>query len=645
MLEQSQGNIDDLIADLTDSIINNYKAKDSALVIEDILKIAGVEEQHDKLYDFFEFRSGKKLHPQAASTIRRILEDEDIKKNEKIYRLNYVFISITKKTFLDIAPRMKGILEDRSLQKQVDKLYNFFESQSCRSFKNKEEQEFIKLALLYSTIVYGDEKRKIGGPAIKHCLGIGINLASKGWDYVTVAGGILHDTIEERVEKHEESKIGSETIRNHYQSDLIKALREFQEKKNINIFQTEIEKRFEEVKQRYKNKYGKELRLKGRDAEKLKIPINSELKSAFLELIMRLTKSEKYSYERFSGDLYKDVELSSMKMSILQKIEKNNKGFLKIYEDVFSDLEELIIHRAAAIKTEDRIDNINTLEVVDIDLNSRIKDMKEKGLHGKEFVYKNLRILSDLKKRFIESHSKILENEKYLKKEELPWHTDFVRKFAHYCSIRHFLTPMVATRKINFRQILKDVSKQREYKSFSHYDRIVQYWKNFIKIHNLKEYIEINENQTGKSYERLRKELDDIRDITTENAKQETIHIKNLHLQPRELEKWDFLYNKYKEEGGLDKITDIRTDEIKPFDEYGKNTNEHIYLDGISYILSELMRGKENIVDEKKRDRIAEIKHMLKHDRDYQYVVIKSLYHIFENYKISGHYLKNGDNK
>lgn len=536
----------------------------------------------------------------------------------------------------DIAPVMGRVLGNKVIAEQVEEIYRFFEAESERIFL-RYPKEFIKFGILCSTLAHEDEPRKTGGYYIKHLWESSINLARKGWDYITIASESIHDNIENRVKKHNGAKINGILPRQHYREDLETSLNihliYLSSEKNVHIFKDETEERYNKIRKEYESRYKK--KLSQDDAKKLTGAVYLELKNSFLEINRRLSKSERNRYERYGEDLFAPVSLSTINLPIIEKLEAENHGFSEIYKNAFSDLHELIIDRTAAGKGEDRINNIQTMEVIDIDLTGRIENLEEEERRIKATLYKGSRQLTKWKTNIIDNCK--INMDDYMDRDLLPLNIYIRRRIGHGLLKRHFITGFFSEK-----GILRKLKSWKTYRSFKESERFPEYWKNLILIDRLKNYLENYEWEKRESYEKLTSMLSQLNDATIEQTGRDIEHIRTWHLEPKDVKKSDYLYNRYESEGGLEKITDIRTDDITPYKIYGLSmTNEHIYLDGVSYILKEMIHGKEPLArGSEKQKRINEIKDKLENDRGYQRTVLKSLKYIFERYKEHGWYIE-----
>tara|TARA_Y100001970_G_scaffold112463_1_gene140333 strand:- start:539 stop:904 length:366 start_codon:yes stop_codon:yes gene_type:complete len=78
------------------------------------------------------------------------------------------------------------------------KFLNLFEGVSIvHGFEKDEIRDLLWQAYEFSSTHHEGQKRKSGEPYFNHCLAVANTLASWKMDHFTIAGGILHDTVED----------------------------------------------------------------------------------------------------------------------------------------------------------------------------------------------------------------------------------------------------------------------------------------------------------------------------------------------------------------------------------------------------------------------------------------------------------------
>lgn len=531
--------------------------------------------------------------------------------------------------YKNLEPFILTIKNNEIINHYSDKYVEFFERKSNRTF-DLEEIEKIKFGFVYSLLTHMDEKRKVGGHYFNHINSISIELAKSGWDIETIIGGFIHDTVENKIKRKETNeKIRNKTFREFFIDDYLNSRKVFLD----NNDSIEIEKKTEHEIENIIKKYFSITNKKVNEDElsNVKEAIKKEKEYGLKRIISKLSKSSKTRYERYDSDIFNfdSIEVLSKKGKRhyktnrdLNRLEKKYKGIKKISKE---EIERIIIsnaNKSIAVKIEDRINNIETLNVINYDLEGIVNQTK--GI--KKITYQVIKSISDLKHK-ISDKSKIDESviiQKAEENKEINYLKNLIRKFGHRLQKRHYTSGFITEENYlrSWKKYLlnlfnkKDENNPPIYRSLRHKDKINEYWKNIILIDRLNEYLMKYKDKDDVEYKRLKERGDELIERTKKQVENDIQHTINWHLQPSEYSFWLAETDNYFKQGKIKEITQL---------------NEENDLDGLSYVLNlNINKISEQKIPEQK---VKRIRKMLAEDRGYQFAALRSFKEILENYK------------
>jgi hypothetical protein len=521
----------------------------------------------------------------------------------------------------------KIIQENETINEYTEKYMTFFEEKTNRNDFSNNDKNKIKFSFIYSLIAHLEDKRKVGGHYFNHPNSVAIESAKAKWDIETIVGSFIHDTTEDRVKKFksdENKDIINETKsinpRELYIQDYLVTRKRIL-KNNQKQIKEEVKPILDNILKEYSN-----CDKKTRNAiENIFI---KEKEYGIERIIRKLSKSSRQDYERYDEDIFKyetyDELIKINKRHnktnrTLNKIEKFLKG---IKEKVKENLEKIIIsnaNKAIAIKIEDRINNIATLDVVEYNVDEIINGSK--GL--KKIVYTTIMNFSLLKRKFTDyaaTNNQELENH-ISKNKEIGYFRNFIRNLGHGLNKRKFISPIITEENYinSWGKYFLDLVKGKKaeppiYSAMSHEKKINEYWKNIILIENLNIYLDSYENKDDEEYKRLEERTKVLYNITLNRINKDITHTKKWHISIRDLMKWNKEIKEYEEIDGFSKKT---------------NFSENNYFDGLTYVLDMNINKKSDY--DIKEEKAKEIKKLLKNNRGYQYAALNGLQRYLEN--------------
>jgi hypothetical protein len=541
---------------------------------------------------------------------------------------------IESRDYKNLNAFIPALLKNDIINNSSNNYLDFFKKTTNREFDEIESQK-IKFGFVYSLLTHMDDPRIVGGHYFNHINSIAIELAKNGWDVETIIGGFVHDTIETKVKSIEEKKINLENKREFFISDYIRSRKSFFDFNEQNENNKKTEKIIDDIINDYERQTN--IKIKEKELNQIKNGFKNELEYGIKRLITRLSKSKSSSYERYDSDIFKfeNYEQLTKKGKRLHETKKNSirvdkkhNGFSKFVKEKLEDIIISNVNRGIAVKIEDRINNIQTLNVVNYDLEEIVNT--KKGFT--KLIYKGISSLSKLKRNFVE-YTKITEEEmkEYtLQNKKIGFFRNLIRKAGHELNKRHFTSSIIAEQNYlkAWKDYIKNVVKGKTeskipiYKSLKHEKKINEYWKNIILIDRLNNYLDNYKNQESIDYKRLKERSDILREVTINEIEKDINHSIEWHLQPKEYQHWMNETETYFGAGGLKGKTPV---------------NLESELDGLTYVLNLKI---DKVSDEKiSNEKAVKISKKLEVNRGYQFAALRSLKGILENYK-EGKYLE-----
>ncbi|NQV09190.1 hypothetical protein HQ529_05040 [Candidatus Woesearchaeota archaeon] len=512
---------------------------------------------------------------------------------------------------------LEDVLNNESIKSTVDDAYNYLKKNTEPHLFPKEGEEMIKFGILASLVYHDKQHRKTGGYYFKHPFELAIDLAKLGEDYITITAALLHDTIEEKLESEKES--GNDVTREELIRELERTLNKFYSICKTDLFENSAFDYYQTLRMFHSHKSGKDLDKVLNDEEKQKFHslIKKQTKELPIRLIRRLSRSDRSDYKRYKSNIFSEPVIRKEIIDFLKTIKKKLPGIEDNYREFYN---ADIIPRTAQIKLSDMDNNLETLSVINIEL----EELIESGVIKDNIITRSGVMLQNRKKQFLdylERQYKVEAEQRERKKYSL--NANVKRNLAHALGEKHLLTGFGTTKNI-FHALFR-------YNSIISEKRFKYYAKSWWLRNETAKYldrIDIRSNPYHLGI--LKDKLDYSHSVALEAKSQHCDHMEEYHLQPWEIKKWEDLVGlRYIPERKHIKISEPFEGEIIPYD--GMNiseTNEHLRLEGIAHHLSTKVLKKEEMGEGRK----IKISKELREDRGFQHGILLAMCEIDREY-------------